>query len=561
MIAINYNLFFATSAFVSGLALIPLILSNHIHQIGVKRIGFYTVGFLIATLAVCLYAGWFGDNPTIYSSAGNGLLTLGVAIQTIGIRRFYDRPLIRNLIIPCTLISEILVLWFMWVNPNYQYRLMCFTSFLFIFVFIQFITVIKYGDNSFVNRLLATSLAIESSIYLIRFATLFIPSLTPTDPRESSYIQVIYVFVFCAVMPITAICLMINGNYLLQKKSINDANLKDQQKSETLGFISHDLRAPLATISGYAELLLNDATDAQRKTLISIQNSIKYQLSLINELQDYSKLELQPLTLRTEPTQLLPLLENISEDAVALCTRHHNFFRRQFPPKAPTVIEVDGNRLRQILLNLLSNSAKFTHHGIVMLSVTVESNEKGRHLHFMVSDTGIGIDLASNIDIFGAFQQIQAASGSTGLGLFIAQRILSAMGSSLQVSSEVGKGSTFSFALPIFETDDTETNWLVFPSSQTEYTKVLEKTNGFKGSSLGEAALDELASLALQGRLTDIENWIKLHCKDPNYAPFSTSIRGMLENFDFSSIHTLAVHCQRHNGHNSELKLLQQYEL
>ena len=133
MIAINYNLFFATSAFVSGLALIPLVLSNHTRQIGVKRIGLYTLGFLIATLAVCLYVGWFGDNPTIYSSAGNGLLTLGVAVQTLGIRRFYDRPLIGYFIIPCMLISEVLVLWFMWGNANYQYRLMSFCLYLFSF--------------------------------------------------------------------------------------------------------------------------------------------------------------------------------------------------------------------------------------------------------------------------------------------------------------------------------------------------------------------------------------------------------------------------------------------
>jgi len=544
MIAINYNLFFATSAFVSGLALIPLVLSNHTRQIGVKRIGLYTLGFLIATLAVCLYVGWFGDNPTIYSSAGNGLLTLGVAVQTLGIRRFYDRPLIGYFIIPCMLISEVLVLWFMWGNANYQYRLMSFTSFLFVFVFIQFLTVIRYGEKSFVNRLLTTSLAIESLVYLIRFVTLFIPDLTPSNPRESSYIQIVYVFVFCAVMPITAICLMINGNYLLQQKTIVDAKVKNQQKTETLGFISHDLRAPLATISGYTELLLNDATDAQRKSLISIQNNIKYQLSLIDELQDYSKLELQPLALISELTYLLPLLEDISEYATALCLRQKNCFHCQLPSRVPTLIDVDGNRLRQVLLNLLSNSAKFTHDGVVTLSVTLDSNEGGRYLHFAVSDTGIGIDLTSNIDIFGAFQQIQAASGSTGLGLFIAQRILSAMGSTLRVSSRVGKGSTFSFALPMLEIEDTESSWSVVPPSKTGYSDVLQDMDWSKQALSEDAALDELASLALHGRLTDIENWVEFHSQDPSCAPLITQLRGMLENFDFSGIHTLALRVQ-----------------
>jgi signal transduction histidine kinase len=546
MTAINYNLFFATSAFVSGLVLIPLLLSNHIRQIGIKRIGLYTFGFFIATLAVCLYAGWFNNNPTIYSysSIGNHLLTLGVAMQTLGIRKFYNQPSMRYLIVPCTVISEVLVFWFMWGNPNYPYRLMSFTSFLFVFVFIQFITVTRYGDKSFINRLLSTSLAIECLVYLIRFITLFIPSLVPAGPAGSSYIQIAYVFVFSAVMPITAICLMINGNYLLQQKTIVDTKVKNQQKTETLGFISHDLRAPLATISGYTELLLNDATEAQRKSLISIQNNIKYQLSLIDELQDYSKLELQPLALKSELTHLLPLLEDISEYATALCLRQKNCFHCQLPSRVPTLIDVDGNRLRQVLLNLLSNSAKFTHDGVVTLSVNLESNERGRYLHFAVSDTGIGIDLTSNIDIFGAFQQIQATSGSTGLGLFIAQRILSAMGSTLRVSSSVGKGSTFSFALPIPEIEDTESSWSVVPPSKTGYGDVLQDMDWSKQALPEDAALDELASLALHGRLTDIENWVEFHSQDPSCTPFTTLVRGMLENFDFSGIHTLALRVQ-----------------
>lgn len=522
----------------------PLLLSNHIRQIGIKRIGLYTLGFFIATLAVCLYVGWFGDNPTIYSSAGNGLLTLGVAVQTLGIRRFYGQTLMRRYIIPCMAISEVLVFWFMWGNPNYQYRLMSFTSFLFVFVFIQVSTVIRYGDKSFVNRLLATSLAIESLVYFIRFVTLFIPSLVPAGPTASSYIQVVYVFVFCAVMPITAICLMINGNYLLQLKSLVDAKMKDQQKTETLSFISHDLRAPLATISGYAELLLNGATDAQRKSLISIQNNIKYQLSLIDELQDYSKLELQPLAIKSESTYLLPLLEDVSEYAAALCLRQNNCFNRQLPSRVPTLIDVDSNRLRQVLLNLLANSAKFTQDGVITLSVTLDSEEGSRSLYFAVSDTGIGIDLTSNINIFGAFQQIQATSGSTGLGLFIAQRILSAMGSTLRVSSAVGQGSTFSFALPILERKDDESNWSVVPPSKTGYGELRQDLDLPKQALPEDAALNELASLALHGRLTDIEHWVELHCQDPSGAPFTALVRGMLENFDFSGIHSLALRGQ-----------------
>ena len=543
MTNINYNLFFATSAFVSALVLIPLLVSNHIRQIGVKRIGLYTLGFFIAILAIVLYAGWFNSHPTIYSysSYGNHLLTLGVAIQTLGIRKFYHRPLMANFILPCAAISEILVFWFLWGNPNYPHRLISFTFFLFIFVLIQFSTVIRHGDNSFINRLLSTSLAIECLVYLIRCATLFIPSLVPTGPTEFSFIQFTYIFVFSAVMPLTAICLMINGTHLLQQISLSDARIKNQQKTETLGYISHDLRAPLASISGYAELLFNDATDDQRKSLISIQRNIRYQLNLIDELQVYSKLDLQPLSIKPTATDLIFLLNDVSEYALILCSKQNNRFHRKIPERVPKLINLDGNRLKQVLLNLLSNAAKFTRDGVVTLSVTLEPEDKGSALHLAVSDTGIGIELPPNIDISDDFQQTQVASESTGLGLVIAQRILSAMGSTLHVSSMLGQGSTFSFVLSIPATEDSDSNWSVVPQSEARYGELPQDLVLPMQALPEELALNELANLALHGRLTDIENWIECHCQEATHAPFIALLNGMLEQLDFSGIYALAL--------------------
>ncbi|WP_423454944.1 sensor histidine kinase [Ottowia sp. VDI28] len=424
--------------------------------------------------------------------------------------------------------------------------------FLFIFIFIQFFTVIRHGDKSFINRLLSTSLAIECLVYLIRCVTLFIPSLVPTGPAESSsFIQIAYIFVFSAVMPLTAICLMINGTHLLQQRSIFDAREKNQQKTETLGYISHDLRAPLMTISGYAELLLNDATEAQRKSLLSIQRNIKYQLGLIDELQVYSKLELTPLAINPTETDFLFLLDDVSEYAITLCSGQKNCFRRQLPERVPKLISLDGNRLKQVLLNLLSNAAKFTHDGVVTLSVSLESEEEGSALHFAVSDTGIGIDLPLDVDIFGALQQIQATSGSTGLGLLIAQRILSAMGSTLRVSSTLGEGSTFSFALSIPAIRDSDSNWSVVPQREARYGE-LPQDPVLTGQALPEElALNELANLAQHGRLTDIENWIECHCQEAAHAPFVALLNRMLEQFDFSGIQALALRSKEYTQRQS----------
>lgn len=556
MTIINYNLFFATSAFVSALVLIPLLFSNHIRQIGVRRIGLYSLGFLIATLAVVLYAGWFSNNRTIYASMGNHLLIVGVAMQTIGIRRFYFQPLMAYLIIPCVVISEILVFWYMWEAPNYQHRLISFTFFLFVFVLIQFFTVVRYGDRSFINRLLSTSLAIECLVYLVRCVTLFMPSLVPSGPTDFSIIQFSYIFVFSAVMPLTAICLMINGNHLLQQMSIFEAKEKNQQKTETLGYISHDLRAPLATISGYTDMLLKGATEAQKKSLLSIQRSINYQLGLIEELQDFSKIELQPLAIQPVTTDLPLLLNDISEYANSLCLQKNNSFRYEPPDGLPRLIRLDGNRLKQVLLNLVSNAAKFTHDGTVILSVTAKPAGGDCALHFAVSDTGIGMDLTQKVDIFGAFQQIQATTGSTGLGLFIAQRIVSAMGGSLSVASTPGQGSTFSFELRAPVVAESDSDWSdISPNTSAVPPRALvqaaeEIPQAYAGieSYISEEALDELATLALHGRVTDIEHWLECHISETAPSPFADLLREQLDRFDFPGIHALALRGRSHSS-------------
>ncbi|MEY2249585.1 ATP-binding protein [Comamonas sediminis] len=551
MIVINHKLFFAVSAFVSSLVLVPLLFS--VRPIGIKKIGIYALGFFIVTFALFLYANFFNDHSVF--SLGNYFLTLGVAIQTIGIRKFYNQSSLWLLIVPCTLASEVLGFYFFRIDPHYPSRLKCFTFFLAIFVFIQFYTVVRYGSKSFTNRLLSASLGIEFLVYLIRFSTLFIPHLVPSSPVAFSIIQISYIFVFSAVVPLTAICLMINGAHLLQEKYISEEKKKSQQKTETIGFISHDLRAPLATISGYTAMLLKDANDEQRKSLLSIQRSIDYQLGLVDELQVFSKVELQPLHLKPIPTDLPRLLNEISEYALALCSQQRNSYHYEPFPGLPIAVQMDGNRLQQVLLNLLSNAAKFTHDGAVTLSVTSETASGYCRLYFAVSDTGPGIDLTQGVDIFGAFQQIQATSNSTGLGLFIAQRIVSEMGGTLSVESSPGHGCRFSFNLrvPVSSTGSyrpdarfcTPQPTYPFPAHAAE-TRPLSPTD--IKDHLGNESLEELASYALHGRLTDIENWMERHAKEIAASQFATLLHELLDQFDFAGIHTLALVEQRRSG-------------
>ncbi len=250
------------------------------------------------------------------------------------------------------------------------------------------------------------------------------------------------------------------------KAALTDAQTKDRQKVEVLGYVGHDLRAPLATISGYSALLLADADEKQRKLLQTIQRNAKYQLDLIDELLEYAKGELQPLAVQPVATELPRLLDDVSEYAMALCAQQNNGFRCDASGQMPRQIILDGRRLQQVLLNLLSNAAKFTRNGAVTLSVAIEPEGAASTLHLAVSDTGIGIDLSHGVDIFGAFQRMQAASGGTGLGLFISQRIVAAMGGTLSVTSSPGQGSTFSFTLTAPVIDASCAGWV--PTAQRD---------------------------------------------------------------------------------------------
>lgn len=324
------------------------------------------------------------------------------------------------------------------------------------------------------------------------------------------------------------------------RKALANAEAKDRQKVEILGYVSHDLRAPLSTISGYSSLLLANANEDQRKHLLAIQRGVKYQLNLIDELLEYAKAELQLLAIRSVTTDLPLLLDNLVEHGIALCSHQNNVFRYQPSAQIPQRIHIDGKRLQQALLNLLSNAAKFTRDGLVTLSVTAQKEGATCALKFAVSDTGIGVDLNQDVDIFSALQQVQAASGSTGLGLFIVRHIVEAMGGSLSVTSVYGKGATFSFALSV-PADEADTNWAVVEQREIEPVGSSSMPAMPRNDMPGDGALDELAGLALQGRFTDIEHWVAHHADQVAHAAFIARLLDLLERLDFRGIHKLAL--------------------
>ena len=327
-------------------------------------------------------------------------------------------------------------------------------------------------------------------------------------------------------------------------ETLHYAEEKNQQLIETLGYVSHDLRAPLATITSYARLLLDLANSKQASLIQAIERSVNYQLGLIDELVGYAKAELQPLDIVPVATDLPALLDDIAEYALALCAQLNNQFNYQALTSLPRRLTIDGRRLQQVLLNLLSNASKFTRDGDVMMTARARRQDDQWHIGFEVADTGIGIDIEDQSKLFTAFRQIQSVNGSTGLGLFIAQRIVNTMGGDLRVSSMPRRGTSFSFELivPIAEDADASLSSVV-PYSPGGSAQIRpRRKHRFALAVPPESDRRELAVLAKDGRLTDMERWmenmIRIH---PSSAAFLTEMRHCLETLDFAGIEALAL--------------------
>ncbi|WP_457349597.1 ATP-binding protein [Roseateles sp. P5_D6] len=236
------------------------------------------------------------------------------------------------------------------------------------------------------------------------------------------------------------------------RDALQEARSQHQQRSRLLAFIGHDLRAPLAATVSYLRLLGGGGRRDQQLRA-SVEHSVGYQLALIDELVEFSRGELHELDLVPAPLYIHGLLHELAKQGELLARQHRNAFRAGIDPELPAVVLADAKRLRQVLLNLLSNAAKFTTGGQIELSVMPSSTAPGVWC-FEVADTGSGIAPADQARLFEPFwqappQENQRAEAGSGLGLAVAKHIVEAMGSQIELHSAVGQGSRFSFLLPL----------------------------------------------------------------------------------------------------------------
>lgn len=234
------------------------------------------------------------------------------------------------------------------------------------------------------------------------------------------------------------------------------AQQANQAKSTFLANMSHELRTPLNAIIGYSELLCEDAEDSGQDEIVpdlqKIRVAGKHLLNLINDILDISKIEAGHMDLYIERLDLQDLIDEVANTVRPMIEKKASRFVVECD-RAPDYVQADATKLRQILLNLLSNAAKFAGEDEVRLDAFLETVDTVRYCVFEVEDHGIGIAPDKIDKLFEAFEQADVSTtrlyGGTGLGLAISKRFIEMMGGTISVQSTLGEGTTFSVRLPV----------------------------------------------------------------------------------------------------------------
>jgi signal transduction histidine kinase/ActR/RegA family two-component response regulator len=268
------------------------------------------------------------------------------------------------------------------------------------------------------------------------------------------------ILAFTALIAILILTTIIIRRQVMQHKLISDlekaremalqsAKIKDQ----FLANMSHEIRTPLNALKGFSKLLTKTRLDEEQKQYTHIiDNSSEYLLSIVNDILDFSKLESSNLVLKNKAFCLKEIMQEIELTYASMAEEKNIRFSLELDEQINEELMGDPERLKQVMVNLIGNAIKFTHHGFVQIEVSVIYRSKEyMDIKFAVRDSGIGIPADKHEVIFERFEQIDnnfvRQQGGTGLGLAISRMIVEHMGSRISVKSEPNRGSEFSFTI------------------------------------------------------------------------------------------------------------------
>lgn len=320
-------------------------------------------------------------------------------------------------------------------------------------------------------------------------------------------------------------------SYKLAQDSFTEMRELERLKSQFLANMSHELRTPLNSIIGFSRIIIKGidgpVTDLQQQDLTAIYNSGQHLLGLINDILDLSKIEAGKMELTFDEIDIEKLIKSVMSTVMGLIKDKPVRLEDEIEENLPAV-KADSMRVRQILINLFSNAAKFTDEGVIKVSAESEGN----FVRISVTDSGPGISKEDQKKLFQAFSQVDAsatrATGGSGLGLSISQELVNMHGGEIGLDSEVGKGSTFYFTLPFHEIQ------VFVPEIE------IEESVGDSPSQVILAIDDDEKVISLYQRYLNAQGYQVIALTDPKKAverakeinPYAITLDIMMPNYD-----------------------------
>ena len=354
--------------------------------------------------------------------------------------------------------------------------------------------------NIYPSLLVFMGAAIILSVYrsprlLLAYATLVLAAIlyhihglhTVDFSTTSAVVEfVVRVFIlFIAQFFLIVIVVKMNQSREIMVESVEEARKAEQYKSDFLANMSHEIRTPMNAIIGMCELVLREdsLSESARENCFNIQASGRSLLSIINDILDYSKIDSGKIEIVSEEFNIASILNDVINMAEARRGLKPLGILVDVDPNIPKGLIGDEVRIKQIIINLMTNAIKFTQKGSIRLTVYCTVQNYGVNLVVSVADTGMGITEENLEKIFTSFRQVDTrknrAVEGTGLGLAISKNLVTQMGGFISVKSEYGVGSDFRFAIPLRVTD-------AEPFAAVKDAEKLRVVGCFEGDELAE---------------------------------------------------------------------------